>query len=766
MKKIIKLLVVVCLITVISLCLLACSNEKNSHNHEFSTEWKTSEIQHWHECSCGEKQDLANHTDEDDDGLCDACSYVMDAEKAELNGNYAFTLHQDGDDAYYSVSGKNKNLTAIDNIPSFINDIPIKVIDDRGFSEYTNLTSINLPNTVTSIGNSAFYGCIGLTSITLPDSVTSIGESAFSKCIYMTSVVIPSSVTKIGKNAFLYSPIVNATMPINAVSSIVKECLETLEINGGESIPDSMFRFCIWLTSVTISDSVTSIGNNAFYGCRGLVSITLGSGLTNIGDYAFQSCYDLIEVYNKSSLNIVAGSRDFGWIGYYAKNIYSQEGGSKLSTDQDGYVVYTDDVEKVLVKYTGNLTELTLPSEITTINGGAFYANIQLTSIVIPDGVKNIGEMAFSNCIGIISLTIPGSLTSIGDHVFFDCKALKNINYTDDIASWCRKVWLEEIPRNDGFVLTINGQEIKGDFVMPDNVTIIENSAFRRCLGLTSITLPNSVTSIGMSAFNGCKKLTSITLGSSVTSIEKHAFEGCTSLTSVNYTGDMTSWFGKNWFNIIPKNKGFTLTIDGQNIKGDLIIPDDVTIIGDNAFEGFTEITSVTIPGSVIRIGEKVFANCSELTSINFTGGIAKWCELEGIGNLPTDVKKLFNGQELIGELIIPEGVTRIGDHAFDGFSGLTSVIIPDGVTSIGNSAFKYCTGLTKITMTSSVTSMGDYSLYECSSLKNITFDGDIEQYKSIEIGVAYDYNVHWQIIITCNNGKLDKSGNIITWEW
>ena len=110
-------------------CLIAC--DQTSHQHEFSTKWKTNTTEYWHECECGEKQDLANHKDEDEDELCDVCGYVMDNQQVELNNDYVFTLHQDGDDAYYSVSDKNKYLTTIENIPSYINNIPVKAKDDR-----------------------------------------------------------------------------------------------------------------------------------------------------------------------------------------------------------------------------------------------------------------------------------------------------------------------------------------------------------------------------------------------------------------------------------------------------------------------------------------------------------------------------------------------------------------------------------------------------------------------------------------------------------
>ena len=194
---------------------------------------------------------------------------------------------------------------------------------------------------------------------------------------------------------------------------------------------------------------MTSIGWHAFYGC-GLTSVTIGNSVTNIDYSAFDNCYRLIEIYNKSSLNITPEG-PFGTFVYNAKNIYTEEGGSKLSTNENGYVIYTDGDEKILVAYTGTETELMLPAYITQIYQYTFYDCNNLTSVTIPDGVTDIGYAAFSDCAGLTNVTITDSVTNIGWGAFFDC------------------------------------------------------------CGLTSITIPSRVTSIDSQVFYGCSSLTSIT---------------------------------------------------------------------------------------------------------------------------------------------------------------------------------------------------------------------------------------------------------------
>ena len=727
--------------------------------------------------------------------------------------------------AIYSVSENTitgltdygKSLTVL-NIPNVIDGKSVTSIDDYAFSGCKGLTSVTIGNSVTYIGFSAFRDCTSLTTVTIPDNVTNIGEHAFGgtvwynnqlnglvyagkvayqykgempsntsivikegtlgigdyafrNCSGLTSVVIPDSVTSIGGGAFAgCKGLTSITIP-NSVTSIGSAAFLNCTGLSGITIPDSVtsidgsaFSGCTGLTNITIPDSVTSIRWQAFYGCTELTSVTIGNSVTSIGKYAFYGCIKLVEVYNKSTLSITADSSSNGYVAYYAKNVYTNEGGSKLTTDENGYVIYMDGYEMILVSYRGTNIELVLPSYITKINQNAFSGCSSLTSITIPERVTSIGYSAFSGCTGLTSITIPDSVTSIDDYAFNGCSGLTNITIPDSVTSIGRYAFmnctgLTNITIPDS-VTSIVGSAFNGctgltsiivdegntkyhsagnclietatktlisgckTSVIPTDggVTSIGDDAFRNCSGLTSVVIPDSVTSIGGGAFAGCKGLTSITIPNSVTSIGYSAFSGCTGLTSITIPDSVTS-IGESAFN-------------GCSGLTNITIPDSVTSIGRYAFMNCTGLTNITIPDSVTSIGDRAFYDTTwynnQPDGLVYAGKVAYKYK----GTMPSNTS-----------IVLKEGTLGIADFAFQGCSGLTSITIPDSVTSVGYAAFSGCTGLIKIIgpsdavsavakqcdskaiaeiVITSGTSISDCAFRDCKSLTTVTIPDSV----------------------------------------
>ena len=632
-------------------------------------------------------------------------------------------------------------------------DIPDSVVEikDKAFFACEGLKNIVLPSSVTTIGNEAFFDCLSLESITIPYTVTYIGNNALGACDALEDVYYGGFVS--GWNElYPYDDLNNAAvhfanpmdiqasgdcgryvtwtldkgvltisgegdMPYydcydrapwyyisEAISKVVIEdrvtsigsCAFANFANLTEiTIPDSVkrieadaFKNCKNLKSVAIPEDVYYIGYEAFYGCESLTEIKLPDGVTRIWDSVFAGCTNLVKFeVNESNPNYCT---------------------------IDG-VLYSKDKTTVVRFPAGKEAEsYTVPNTVTNISYNAFSGCAGLKGISIPDSVVSIGSSAFADCINLTSANIPSGITTIEESVFSGCAKLESIN-------------------------------------IPEGVTTIREGAFDGCDSLESVKLPNSASNVSGFAFSGINLKAFIVNDNNPYYFAQDGvlFERIPAQNSLS--DEYEEQFALVRYPTGKTDESYTVPAFVRSINAgafagntyikSIVIHDGITDINYATFENCTSLESIVIPESVTYF-DWAFSGCDSLKHLYYKGSEDQWYQIEKIWVEPENVTVHYNytgvhsgdcGEDtkwtlengvltisgtgamqnmgvsgtqpwestagLITSVVIENGVTRIGENAFDSCDNIKTVIIPESVTDIAADAFVGCRGLESISV-------------------------------------------------------------------
>ena len=667
---------------------------------------------------------------------------------------YGKWMEISAEDFTYKVSEGEATITGLSNpqsdattlvIPSYINGFPVTKIGERAFQDNTFFRTLIFREGVQVIEYQAFSGCNSLTQIEFPSTLTTIKSNAFYGCTILPSVFFPAFVKEISYNAF---------SGCKKLESLTVDSKNTVYHSDGNCVIETESKTLVFgckNSEIPSDGSVTSIGVVAFGYCAGLTKIAIPSYITSIESSAFAGCTALTGVY----------------ITDLAKWCEINHANAEANPLSFAHNLYLDNTL---------ITELVIPGTVTKIGSYAFFGYTELTKITIPNSVTSIGQSAFSGCTGFTNVVVPNSVTSIGQSAFFGCSNIESITLPfvgaekdgeeNGSLSYIFGSSYDAAPLKLKSVVVTGGTKIGSfafsgytgltDIRIPDNVISIGVSAFRDCKGLTNLVIPNTVKTIGENAFSGCTGFKNLVIPNSVTSIGNAAFGGCTNLESITlpFIGaekggtantDFGYIFGYNLYSYgsyksynIPSGLKTVSITGGESIGNaafyecgtitSIRISDSIKTIGSTAFAKCSGLSDIVIPSSVESIGSAAFAGCTALTGV-YISDMTKWIDIkfEDFSSNPlSSAHKLYLKGNLVTSVVIPSGVTNIGDYAFAGCTEITSVNVSNGVSSIGKDAFFNCTGVTKLSLSNSVKDIGNNAFSGCTGITNLTLPNSV----------------------------------------
>lgn len=638
----------------------------------------------------------------------------------------------------YANNGCFQDCTALTSIT--LSD-QLATIPASAFANCTSLSTINIPNKITDIGNWAFYNCTSLTKVTLSTETGTIGNNAFQNCISLNEINFPNKLVLIGEYAFANTLLKKAQLPQSLTeikAYAFQDCKDLESINFPPNVTDIYlytFQNCKKLKDIVLPSGLMTIQNYAFDGCSSLGKVTIPGGVQTINEGAFQNsgltevilsdgvvslsnnsfngCNLLKTVTFPPSMKTIGGFSNTG-----VKNILFAEGAAPEAISEGAFancdslltVTLPNTIKKIGKKafYScDTLQSITLPTAIDSILTSTFYGCRSLKSISIPSGVKGIQSGAFARCAKLKTVTLPSTLSYIGDNSFRET-GITSINLPEGLKELhfgtfanCDSLVSIKLPNS----LTQIINTVQNSFNLEDQYyDSAARGVFYNCNKLESIDMGKAaLTALGFCTFYECQKLRNIDLSNcKFEEIPDYAFYDCDSLRSVKFPATLKT----------ISNYAFA-----ENYSlASLTLPEGFNTIKDNAFYNCRKIKSIDLSATSLTTIKNWFADTDSLRTVKLPETVTS-LEDEAFRNCP------------IREINLPAALTSIGRNALNR-SQISNLTIPSKVTSIGESAFYYGT-YNQVVIPSNVTSIGNNAFYSA----NIKSSLEITPSESIQLG-------------------------------
>lgn len=501
------------------------------------------------------------------------------------------------------------------------------------------------------------------------------------------------------------------------------------------------------LYSVLANNPSLSTGTKLIIGYEASTYALRSTGVTQIGSYALAGCEKLTDIIVPKSVTTIESGAFYGCTNLTNLTVPFVGRGQTISSDS--YVGYWFGANHCSnnIDYVPNSLKTVTITNATKIYANAFYECNNITNIVLNEGITTIDDDAFDKCTSLIEIVIPSTITSVGSNAFSSCNNLQLVHITD-LDNWLKISFYtkESNPMYYANELLLNGNSIVGEVVIPDSATKIPYYALKNTQ-ITSVVFHNNITSIQEGAFKGCAYLTNVDLNEGLQTIESYVFEGCASIIDVNIPSSVIS-LGSYAF---KSCSGLTNVVLNEGIEN----------INSGAFEGCTSLVALTVPNSVTIIKANVFKGCTNLISLTvpFVGYSPTLSSNTHLGYWFGANIYSYNTKYVPNSLktVTITNAIKIDNDTFYGCNNITNIILNEGITTIGVTAFYECTSLVEIVIPSTITSVGSSAFDQCTALTKIVFTGTIEQWNAISKGSNWNNNVLATEII-CSNGTVTLS--------